>query len=183
MWNYSSSLNKHAGTFINFWEKLQPAHSYYLPLEREITLRWAGNYNSGHFPPSGRRRRQGPRRRCSAHAAPPPGFLPAPAAAQTERTPFLKFCFLPDWLDLTKRFWEDNPIRQRFCPLLAIFDQNEMGCRHFWNLSFENYLTDQDGSNTKKLSDFKGYTDMQSDSWKIVPKKSTTGSKLVDTSL
>ena len=42
---------------------------------------------------------------------------------------------------------------------------------------------DQDGLNTKKLSDFKGYNDMQSDSWKIVPKKSTTGSKLVDTSL
>ena len=51
------------------------------------------------------------------------------------------------------------------------------------NDTFENYLMDQDGSNTKKLSDFKGYTDMQSDSWKIVPKKSTTGSKLVDTSL
>ena len=61
-------------------------NKYYLPLEREITLRWAGNCNSGHFPPSGRWRRQGPRRRCSAHAAPPPGFLPAPAP--TERTPF-----------------------------------------------------------------------------------------------
>ena len=152
---------------------------YYLPLEREITLRWAGNISRPAAAGAGRD---------PADAAPP--TLPRPLGScrhrgrpQPSAPLFLKFCFLPDWLDLTKRFWEDNPIRQRFCPLLAIFDQNEMGCRHFWNLSFENYLTDQDGSNTKKLSDFKGYTDMQSDSWKIVPKKSTTGSKLVDTSL
>ena len=58
-----------------------------------------------------------------------------------------------------------------------------MGCRHVRNLSRENNLTDQDESNTKKMTDFKGNNDMQSDSQEIVPKKSTTGWKLVDTSL
>ena len=58
-----------------------------------------------------------------------------------------------------------------------------MGCRHVRNLSRENDLTDQDGSNTKKMTDFKGNNDMQSDSQEIVPKKSTTGSKSTETSL
>ena len=41
---------------------------------------------------------------------------------------------------------------------------------------------DQDGSNTKKIKDFKGNDDMQSDSQKIVPMKYKTGPNSAETS-
>ena len=42
---------------------------------------------------------------------------------------------------------------------------------------------DQDGSNTKKIKDFKGNDDMQSDSQKIVSMKCKTGPNSDETSL
>ena len=42
---------------------------------------------------------------------------------------------------------------------------------------------DQDGSNTKKIKNFKGNDDMLSDSQKIVPMKCKTGPNSAETSL
>ena len=42
---------------------------------------------------------------------------------------------------------------------------------------------DQDGSNTKKIKDFQGNDDMQSDSLIVVPMKCKTGPNSAETSL